>query len=224
MSATFSYIHPENQQLLWSIVNSHSILTETFAKYTPVQKEEWFKSVIELFYKKIGDIPLTKTQLHQHNKETLAYMIQLCHRTQYAVQQEQQRALLSSPPVASRTATVSQPNRDELYTRQFQEREREYKSMLETKAPEPVDFREKEDDTAITNMEELIRRHQAELQSFRPPPLAEQKVDPPIAAEPVSSLPAPEWQSHISVLTQQINLLKSEIEDIKQSILSFKHT
>ena len=44
------YIHPENQELLWNIVNQNSFLTAMLSGKTPSQKQEWFKGIIETFY------------------------------------------------------------------------------------------------------------------------------------------------------------------------------
>lgn len=71
------YVHPDNQQLLWGIINTNPYMNTIFDKYHPTQKAEWFKSVIETFYKQNQNKELSTTDLHQLNKDTLAYMIQL---------------------------------------------------------------------------------------------------------------------------------------------------
>jgi hypothetical protein len=71
------YVDPENQKLLWGIINTNPYLTNIFAKYHPSQKATWFKSVIEHFYNQYQDKNINELELHQMNKDTLAYMIQL---------------------------------------------------------------------------------------------------------------------------------------------------
>lgn len=71
------YVDSENQKLLWNIINTNPYLTNIFAKYHPSQKANWFKSVIEHFYNQYKERTITELELHQMNKDTLAYMIQL---------------------------------------------------------------------------------------------------------------------------------------------------
>jgi hypothetical protein len=250
-----AYIHPDNQQLLWNIVNSNSMLAETFSYYTPEQKDDWFKSIIEVFYKKVKDTQINKTQLHQLNKDTLAYMIQLSHRNHYSVKKEQTNAQLARPPspfpdpaiqnmqtdttVQSYTQSVYSPsfastNREELFAKQFQQREREYMAGLEVKVPDAIDFREKVEDTAISNMDELIKKHQQErekeFQIYRP-----KLVDSPpqlptvIASSSTSNIrfepeaePLPETSAATTALTsQEIQQLKTRVNELTQDISIF---
>jgi hypothetical protein len=239
-----AYIHPENQQLLWTIVNSNSLLSDTFSSYTPLQKDEWFKSIIEIFYKKIGDVPLSKTQLHQINKDTLAYMIQLSHRSQFEREQQHHQSLLQKtssvfpdPDIqkmqtATSTLSHQQPfahKQEDMFVKQFQEKEREYKTLLETRKPDAVDFREKVEDTAISNMEELIKQHQAEREKefeiYRPKPPNE-KVDENITfqVEPEQPIPlSPEeidqLKQRVLELTKDMSVFSDELNKIK-TILS----
>jgi hypothetical protein len=238
-----SYIHPDNQQLLWNIANSNSILSDTFSKYTPTQKDEWFKSVIEVFYKKIGDVPLTKSQLHQHNKDTLAYMIQLSHRNQYSIQREQNQVFLERLPDPAiqklymdsktnaqqhgiYTPPILPTNREEIFTRQFQEREREYKAMLELKAPEVVDFREHTTDTAINNMDELIRQHQKEreqeLQIYRPAVMTSAAENITLSA--AASPPPKETSIDTLVSSQKEQINNSNLHNVQLTQQSIEDT
>jgi hypothetical protein len=64
--------------------------------------------------------------------------------------------------------------KQEYYDQQFNARQTEYNSMLNKPTPPEVNFREKEEDTAISNMDELIRQHMAqrehELKQYSHPP------------------------------------------------------
>jgi len=66
---------------------------------------------------------------------------------------------LSQPPSTAFSRENIQHYRQEAFQSQFQERQKEYESLLEKKSPTKIDFREKEKDTAITNMDDLIKTH-----------------------------------------------------------------
>jgi len=156
------YIHPENQQLLWSIMNKIPMITDFFTPYPPTHKEQWFKSVIQLFYEKYKNKRLQLTDLHQLNQETVAYIVQTIRE-----KSQPQRPIQPQP--------IMEPDKkQEYYDQQFNARQTEYNSMLNKPTPPEVNFREKEEDTAISNMDELIRQHMAqrehELKQYSPPP------------------------------------------------------
>jgi hypothetical protein len=177
-----SYVHPENQQLLWNILQNTELVTQFFSKYEPIHKERWFKSVIQMFYEKNKHIHIDLQELNRLNRETLSYMISSIR------ERVTEPPSLSAPaPVPNPTpAPVPNPNptpapvpapslsqppstafsreniqhyRQEAFQSQFQERQKEYESLLEKKSPTEIDFREKEKDTAITNMDDLIKNH-----------------------------------------------------------------
>jgi hypothetical protein len=116
-----------------------------------------------------------------------------------------------------------------LFARQFQEREREYKAMVEVKQPEAIEFLEKEKDTAITNMEELIRQHKQEREKEL------QQYHPNFNGQPAGSIPvlesvskqdeSPKQESKNEIekmkdlivdLSNKYDLLKKELEEIRQ--------
>jgi hypothetical protein len=65
-------------------------------------------------------------------------------------------------------------------------REAQYKQLFDTPKPKPIDFTEKFDDEAITNMEELIQRHkqsrEKDLQLFGAPSQTSTTALPPVPA------------------------------------------
>jgi len=52
-SVALLYIHPENQELLWKIINKSPLL-EQMGQGSLHEKQKWFKSIIQLFYDKTG--------------------------------------------------------------------------------------------------------------------------------------------------------------------------
>jgi len=181
------FIHPENQELLWNIVNQNPYLVSMLSNQSVEQKQKWFKSIIESFYNLNAHRNLDKIQLNQLNKDTLSYMIQnirvappidntyLYDRNNRTVNTfiDNNKKPIEQPNIP--TPPIVPDNRSEIFNRQFQERQREYENMLEKKAPEEVNFSEKLEDGVISNMDELIKRQilerEAEYKLYSPPPI-----------------------------------------------------
>jgi len=171
-----SYIHPENQELLWKIINKNPHINEMFSKLYPVERSTWFKSIIEKFYERIGNRYISTENLNIINKETLSYMIkysqtvnthELLPETNQnmaprQVIQGQQQQQQQQQVYQGYTNDLPSPKREEKVTQMANQYEKEYKTLLEKKDPQPIDFKEKIEDTAIQNMEELVERHKRE--------------------------------------------------------------
>ena len=69
------YVNPENQKLLWNIINKHPKINEYFANKPIANKHHWFQTCIEYIYENIKYENLTIETLQLYNKETLKYMI-----------------------------------------------------------------------------------------------------------------------------------------------------
>lgn len=192
------YIHAENQKLLWNIMNKLPLITDFFQPYPPEHKEQWFKSVIQHFYEKYKTRRLQLNDLHQLNQETIAYVVQsIREKTQEQPPvelQERRHPLYQSQTPIAYAEPDNIENRQERVDKkqdqiqqQFTARQNEYTSMFNKPTPPEVNFRETEEDTAISNMDELIRQHMAqrefELKQYAPPPPVSQRtvqVTPPI--------------------------------------------
>jgi hypothetical protein len=190
------FVHPENQELLWNIVNQNPYLVSMLSNQTMEQKQKWFKSIIEMFYNLNSHTNLDKTQLNQLNKDTLSYMIQnirvappidnnyIYDRNNRTVNTfiDNNKKPIEQPNIP--TPPMIPDNRSEFFNRQFQERQREYENMLEKKAPEEVNFSEKLEDGVISNMDELIKRQiqerEAEYKLYSPPPITNNVSNKPI--------------------------------------------
>ena len=167
-----SYVHPENQQLLWNILQNTELVTQFFSKYEPIHKERWFKSVIQMFYEKNKHNHIDLQELNRLNRETLSYMMSSIRErvteppslpvpapAPAPAPAPNPAPSLSQPPSTAFSRENIQHYRQEAFQSQFQERQKEYESLLEKKSPTEIDFREKEKDTAITNMDDLIKTH-----------------------------------------------------------------
>ena len=62
-------IHPENQKIIWNIVNSNIYVNDFFQKHSHVSKEQWFRSIIEKFYMQNEGRNLSIDELNNLNKD-----------------------------------------------------------------------------------------------------------------------------------------------------------
>jgi hypothetical protein len=180
------YIHPENQELLWKIINKYPL----FEKMGQGSKN-WFKNIVQMFYEKSGELVTSLPQLKQINQETILYMVEnLNHPTLStgSLQSTEKykdnnihnsvdmalhsRKTLSTEPynVVPDPYTVRPPPK--MDTNAFGERQKEYNNMLAKPLPPEPNFSEKFADEAISNMDELIAQHkkqrEEELKQYTP--------------------------------------------------------
>lgn len=232
-------VHPENQKIIWNIVNNNIYVNEFFQKNTNVSKEQWFRSIIEKFYIQSEGQNLSMEELNILNKDVLTFMVKSVHsipvqssppepQTQmldpYA--QTQQRVLdpyaqtsqASYPhqqrvpdPYAQSAQTnystqIQTPpyvpnNIGEQTNQQFEDKRQEYEQMNAKPVPEQIDFKEKEKDTIIDNMDELINQHLSE----REQQLKELTPRMVTQVNPIVSMPTNDISSNITVQIQEIS-------------------
>ena len=230
------YVVPENQEMLWNVINKNLFIQQYFTKFPPDVQHSWFQSIIRHFYEKNKSGNITVNDLHNINRETVAYMIE----------NVRQRSL-SMPAASTPTMlapTISTPphhpdNKQDVYAQEFQQRQQEYKQMIEKKQPEGIDFREKTADTAISNMSELIQQHSQQRESdikmySPPPPTPASKSSPDSVSNitlTVDPKPAPahgpttyDLSTYIEPLTKQITELSGEVQSQKQYITQLNET
>lgn len=185
------YIHPENQNLLWNIINKNNVVNNYFVRYPPGTKETWFKQIIQSFYEQNKNILVSNEQLYEINKNTIQYMVKDVRRNI-----EYQQSIASPPPNMNpyyrepqqplqqqpqmlqsdflRPYSVTE-NKEDKMAAQYNEYQKNYMSMFDKKVPESVNFSENIREGAINNMEELVKRHlqerDEELKKYAPPPL-----------------------------------------------------
>ena len=174
-------VHPENQQLIWDITNNNQFVVQFFQSNTHIKKEQWFRSIIEYFYNTYKGRQIDKTELNQLNKEVLAYMIQSLQNMAPRPKPEPEPVPVPALPTYANIPTppIPENNREELYRQQFMQKQQEYKSLLDKSKPAALDFREKEKDVAISNMEELIQKQMQERNTYMNlHPLPSQSMQP----------------------------------------------
>ena len=189
-------VHPENQQLIWDITNNNPFVVQFFQTNTHIKKEQWFRAIMEHFYNIYKGRQIDKTELNQLNKEVLAYMIQSLQNMAPRPKPEPEPEPEPARPTYANIPTppIPENNREELYRQQFMQKQQEYKSLLDKSKPAALDFREKEKDVAISNMEELIQKQMQERNAYMNlHPLPSQSMQPqrmqPQSMQPQSMQP-----------------------------------
>jgi hypothetical protein len=192
-----SLIHVENQKLLWGIISKTDVFLKAFPPGHP-QRETWFRSIIEKFYHQYQSYSLSAPELLQLNKQIIQHMLSLLKVNPLPVSRQPVMPVIEPTTTYSRNAPTA--NKQETYHIQFNERQKQYESMIERPTPPEVRFEELAKDEAISNMDELLKLHtqqrEQELQnimtaSFSKPPNNNKNTitirqDEPITIEPIS--------------------------------------
>ena len=69
------YTLPENQKLIWDTISKVASFQQ-MRKSNPNKSEEWFRSIIQMYYNKSETTVFDKRTLTMLNKETIRYMLQ----------------------------------------------------------------------------------------------------------------------------------------------------
>ena len=167
MSQPNLYIKPENQQLLWGIMNKNPY----FMQIPNGKREQWFSSIIGQFYERTPYVPNTQV-LQNINRDTIAYMVDV-------LKKKNEVARPNTPIIRSYQVPESvgregeRKVREEQFNNMYGERQRQYENMFAKPPPPEVNF-EKLDDHPISNMEELLEKHkrerEAEMKQYSPMP------------------------------------------------------
>ena len=174
------YVLPENQELLWNVISKNIYIQDFFAPYNPEKKNEWFKAIIRSFYERYKLQKLTVADLNTVNKETISYMIQNVRE-----QINQPVAKTTAPTQATPsyqpansysipTPPIVPDTRQDIYAKEFEQRQQEYANLNKKVVPANVNFTEKADDGVIQNMDELVKQQmqqRAYEMSMIPPPI-----------------------------------------------------
>jgi hypothetical protein len=181
------FIANENQQLLYEMINKTPSLQAVFPKGSPPdEKNAWFRGVIEQFYNQISG-NITREQLKQINRNVLGYMV------------EQLQKRIDRPINIPNNNTQFNTLKRE-HAPEYESREAQYKTLFDTPKPKAIDFSEKLEDEAITNMSELIENHkkmrEQELRQFAPLPISYEPADN-ISVKIMQDIPKDELQPTI---------------------------
>ena len=132
------YIEEKNQTLLWNLMNKNPLLSTIFPNIS--QKTEWFKTILSKIYSTLPPTISNEILLNK-NKETLAIML------------NDLKSRMNQSPIYTRNQKepISINN-------QFEERQKEYESMMKKPTVEEISFKEESTDGVIKNMEELIQK------------------------------------------------------------------
>jgi len=114
-------VHPENQKVIWNIVNNNIYVNDYFQTHSHVSKEQWFRSIIEKFYMQNEGKNLSIEELNNLNKDVLTFMVKSVHSI--PVQREE----TVTPPPSN--AFVSQPPTN--YHSQMQQPPTNYPSQIQ---------------------------------------------------------------------------------------------
>lgn len=160
------FIRPENQNLLWETINKTTEISSVFPSGSPIhQKNEWFKKHIENKYRTIPP-NIYKEELYKINREVLSGMITDLRNMFLPI----------APDTTVGSSYTRLSNKSSGISSEYELREAQYKQLFDTPKPQLIDFTEKFEDDAITNMEELIQRHKqsrdTDLQLFGAPTAA----------------------------------------------------
>ena len=200
------YVTPENQKLLWNVISKNPIVNDFFLS-NPYKKDEWFKSIIRLFYDQNSGRVLNQTDLLTLNKTTISYMIQNVKEST-----KQKAAPIQLDQNFLKPYSITE-NKVEKIGNQFEEKQLEYNSLFDRKVPEAPEFSEKQD-KPLSNMDELIQQHlrerEEELRKYAPLPLVQesQKIVP--------------TQPNKLKIEQSPDTINIQIEEIKQTDTSDK--
>ena len=235
------YVVPENQELLWNVISKNVYIQEFFAPYNPEKKHEWFKTIIRSMYEKYKTQKLSVADLNTVNKETISYMIQNVRtqinqpvaKTTPPSYQPMNSHMISTPPVVPDT-------RQDIYAKEFEQRQQEYANLNKKHIPADVDFTEKADDGVLQNMDELVKQ-QMEQRAYEmsmipspvPPKLqidASSNIE--ISIEEVDKNPNKKgvtWKNDtepsdakIEKMSQQISDLHKIVETLQQTMKELK--
>jgi hypothetical protein len=259
------FLDKNNQQLLWEMIHKSPLISQVFSPEpsSQKQKEQWFTNMIKEIHQR-NPIIHSREQLMILNRSTLQYFMQ---SLQQLIARPKKVSFHDDVTASSPTSYRQTQTQDSTYSltsqysrnqpipasRQedaFQERKRQYDSMLEKNTPPDVQFTEKED-SVISNMDELLeqQRKLRELDIQIPPPInpltpIQSTINPSTSVSTSVSTTltnkynpaAPVLKIHHdqteeiepivllepkSAVNEDLQILKKEFEDFKETVLEF---
>ena len=172
------FIHSENQRLLWNIINKTEHFQRFFHPGSQFDPNVWFRNIIQSFYNQNQSNITNSTELNQLNRIVITHMVEnlkgkLEPREPSAINQNS----IGSQFTRNSFETSKQnyvESKEEIYNRQFKERQQQYNSLLEKPKPPTVNFGDTIKDEVISNMDEVMKAHmkqrEEEIQRLAPRP------------------------------------------------------
>jgi hypothetical protein len=219
------YVNPENQKLLWNIINKHPKIIEYFSNRPSENQSYWFQSCIGYIYENIKYENLTIEKLQHCNKETLKYMLSTIIK-EPPINNDLRDEMQYSRTNVEQNMTHNIP-KSELLNKTFAIRQKEYEDMIEKKVPDTIDFRDKIDDEPISNMDEVLRTHlqmrENELKQYAPLSVVpENKNNSDIEDSKLKK--SVSWEdSEIEILKKQIRDLFKKMDKMQEEIDVLKY-
>jgi len=176
------FIHPENQELLWNIMNKTQNVHN---------REHWFRNCIQHFYDKIQNENLVindKDSLENMNKNVLSYMIQNLHQSKPEIQNQSNLPIITHSINNYNGVYSDKENekriKQEKFNDAFGERQKQYENLFAKPIVPEINFTEKLDDGPINNMEELVQLHLKDRENEIQKYLAINKIIPETPLSP----------------------------------------
>lgn len=152
-----AFIHPDNQTYIWNTIHSHPKFKPYVQQIPANQMAQWFRSVIEGFYRKWGETrPMTKDELVQLNQNTVAYMLNTIGRL--ISQPLEPQLLAHQQPLMPKPL----PQFDGQY--EFEQRAQEYQAMNTKPVVPPL---QGQTDVETRESQDVMERRLMEQQRLR---------------------------------------------------------
>ena len=203
----------QNQDLLWNVIHKNNEFNNYFNNIQDVNyKYTWFKNIISTFYNKYSQYQLDNNSLKQINREIITYMLNDI-KNNNQVNSNNNSVLpsnqISTPPIVS-------SNRQEIYSQQFEQRQKEYEKMNKREIPKEVSFKEDIEEEPISNINELIKQQQEQRNI--------ELYNHPIPSTEISKANDKKENDNnmdeiITKMQNDIKLLQEEVEKLKNPVI-----
>jgi hypothetical protein len=221
------YLHIENQRILWNAISMNT----DFDKCN-INKRDWFEMILSNFNDKCKTPDINKHELMQLNRETIDYMVQDL-KSINAVKQVKQDdfqsyssdsnfskdSFLIKEPSFSKDSflipqTIQEKNiRSENLDQKYASVQDEYKALNFRPIPQEIDFRYKDKDEPIMDMENLLQRHMKDRELTYPPTTSNRMEDMPSMGHINNTGPV-----KLTILSDIINL-DAPIHDLESDLV-----
>lgn len=204
------FVHNENQRMLWETLNKLPLFHEVFSQNSMStlrfqDPQIWFKNIIQLFYDNNRFRPLSSADLKELNREVMKYAIE---NLKSSYNQPASGVAHSDPGSKQQQYPQSQyyvESKQENYNRQFTDLQQVYERMGAKPEPPKAEFAEGLKDDAISNMDELLRKHMEEREQELP------KFAPLPTMQALQTLPKAQSSNSLKITEEKITIRVDEV-------------